>query len=136
MKLMRSLFVVAAMGTGVALLQPMQPSKARADDTPAPKYSDDVGPFLKKYCSNCHGGDKPKAGIVLDGDYDTLMKAKTKKGKDLIKASSTSGSQLYNCITGANGAKKMPPRMAQDQPTKDEIKKVGDWIKAGAKNDQ
>ena|SRR5579862_3597875 len=135
MKLMRSLFVVAALGTGVALLQPMQPSTARADDTPAPKFSDDVGPFLKKYCSNCHSGDKPKAGIVLDGDYDNLMKAK-RKGKEIIKASSTSGSLLYSCLTGANGAKMMPPRMAQDKPTKDEIKKVGDWIKAGAKNDQ
>lgn len=134
MKLMRSLFVVAALGTGVALLQPIQPSKARADNTPAPKFSEDVGPFLKKYCSNCHSGDKPKAGIVLDGDYDNLMKAK-RKGKEIIKANSTSGSLLYNCLTG-NNAKKMPPRMAQDQPTKDEIKKVGDWIKAGAKNDQ
>ena len=136
MKLIRSLFVVSALGTGLALIQPMQPSSARADDSKAaPKFSEDVGPFLKKYCSNCHGGDKPKAGIVLDGDYDTLMKA-TRKGKAIVKASSTSGSMLYNCISGSNGAKPMPPRMAQDKPTKDEIKKVGEWIKAGAKNDQ
>ena len=135
MKLMRSLFVVTALGAGIALIQPMQPSTARADETPAPKFSDDVGPFLKKYCSNCHSGDKPKANIVLDGDYDNLMKAK-RRGKEIVKASSTSGSLFYNCITSSNGAKPMPPRMAQDRPTKDEIKKVGEWIKAGAKNDQ
>src|SRR5580704_6045576 len=131
MKLMRSLFVVAALGAGVAILQPIQPSTARADDTPAPKFSEDVGPFLKKYCSNCHGGDKPKAGIVLDGTYDGLMNA-MRKGKAIITASSTSKSLLYNCISGASGFKPMPPRMAQDKPTKDEIKKVGAWIKAGA----
>ncbi len=134
MKLIRSLFVVSALGAGIALIQPMQPSTVRADDSPSPKFSEDVGPFLKKYCSNCHGGDKPKAGIALDGSYDGLMGA-MRKGKPIIKASSTSGSLLYNCISGSGG-KIMPPRQAQDKPTKDEIKKVGEWIKAGAKNDQ
>jgi len=136
MKLIRTLFVVSAVGTGLALIQPMQPSSARADDSKAaPKFSEDVGPFLKKYCSNCHGGDKPKAGIVLDGSYDGLMKA-TRKSKPIVTASSTSKSLMYNCISGSNGAKRMPPPMAQDKPSKDEVKKVGEWIKAGAKNDE
>jgi hypothetical protein len=135
MKLIRSLMVVSAAGLGVAVLQPIQPNTARAEDAPAVKFSDDVGPFLKKYCSECHGGDKPKAGITLDGSYDGVMKA-MRKGKAIITASSPAKSLMYNCISGASGAKPMPPRMAQNKPTKDEINKVRDWIKAGAKNDE
>jgi cytochrome c5 len=132
MKLIRTLLAMSVMGLGVALIQPMQPSTARADDKPAPKFSEDVGPFLKKYCSSCHGEEKPKAGVTLDGSYDGLMKA-MRKGKSLITASSTEKSLLYSCISGA---KPMPPRQAKAKPTKDEIAKIKEWIKAGAKNDE
>jgi hypothetical protein len=40
-------------------------------DTPAraqtkPSYSQDIAPILATYCTGCHGGARPKAGLALD----------------------------------------------------------------------
>ena len=47
-------------------------NRSAADDAPKPKPADsvafgkDVIPLLKSYCTNCHGGAKPKGGMALD----------------------------------------------------------------------
>ncbi len=46
---------------------------ARANE---PTYQKDVLPFLKTYCTSCHGGTKPKAGLSFDkyGDEQSVLK--------------------------------------------------------------
>ncbi len=43
--------------------------EAKKDDKAAPKF-DDVKPLLAKYCTSCHGGMKPRAGMALDAYRD------------------------------------------------------------------
>src|SRR5438477_301170 len=43
---------------------------AVAEDQPS--YAKQVKPFLAKYCSECHSGDHPKAGLNLD-TYKSIM---------------------------------------------------------------
>lgn len=43
---------------------------ADADPTQAENYRRDVAPFLEKYCTSCHGGEAPKAGLKLDAFPD------------------------------------------------------------------
>src|SRR6516162_8785374 len=42
----------------------------RAGDAPRkmskPAFSEKVAPFLAKYCTRCHGGEKPRAELALD----------------------------------------------------------------------
>ncbi|MEY4396194.1 MAG: hypothetical protein RL595_3443 [Planctomycetota bacterium] len=93
----------------------------------APTYTKDIQPFLTKYCVDCHGANKPKAGYRLDS-YDSL----TGKGR---KASVVPGepdkSKLVMTMTGQ--AKLMPPKKSSTRPTADEIEMVKTWVKNGAK---
>jgi hypothetical protein len=67
-------------------------------------FAKDIQPFLTKYCVDCHGANKPKAGYRLDS-YEALVG----KGK---KASVVPGdpdkSKLVMTMTG--NAKLMPPK--------------------------
>lgn len=93
----------------------------------APTFTKDIQPFLTKYCVDCHGANKPKAGYRLDS-YEAL----TGKGR---KASVVPGepdkSKLVMTMTGA--AKLMPPKKSSTRPTAEEIEMVKTWVKNGAK---
>jgi|GEM_PF-416344 len=90
-------------------------------------FAKDIQPFLTKYCVDCHGTNKPKAGYRLDS-YEALVG----KGK---KASVVPGdpdkSKLVMTMTG--NAKLMPPKKSSIRPTPDEIEMVKTWVKNGAK---
>ena len=105
-------------------------ASARAEDPKAaPTYAKDVGPFIKKYCTECHGNAKAKAGVKLDGSYDSLMKA-SRRGNMLVDAGNPDKSVLLKCMNGS-GYKKMPPRKSSSQPSKDEIAAIKTWIADG-----
>lgn len=103
-------------------------SPARSADGEA-SFKDDVQPFFAKYCVQCHGDMKPKAGLGLTS-YDALMKSKRKA----VVAGKPEQSRLILSMTG-KGGKPMPPPKAQPKPSPDEIEKVKAWVKAGAKDD-
>jgi hypothetical protein len=94
----------------------------------APSFSKTVMPLLTKYCVDCHGATKPKAGVNVSS-FDDLMKGK----KSVVVAGKPEQSKLYTTMIGQG--KRMPPRKAAKQPTAQEIAIVKAWIAAGAKND-
>jgi len=101
---------------------------ARADDKD-PSYTKDIKPFLTKYCVECHGDGKPKAGVRVNS-YDALIKAGR---KTLVVPKKPDESFLVMTMVGK--AKRMPPRKFTDQPTEKEINLVKAWVEAGAKDD-
>jgi hypothetical protein len=100
--------------------------------------------FLKKYCADCHTGDKPKSEV---DDYDVLSYASlTKKRIDddkkeyfLVKAGSKGkqaldGSKLWQMM-GVD--KMMPPKKfdkkeVKNIPSDKERDTIKNWLEAGA----
>jgi mono/diheme cytochrome c family protein len=95
-----------------------------------PSFTKEVKPFLAKYCIECHGVNKPKAGFNFSS-YDDLMKG-SKKKKAIVEGK-PDDSLLVKTLDGTE--KKMPPKKSTKQPTAMEIDVVKAWIKAGAKDD-
>jgi mono/diheme cytochrome c family protein len=95
----------------------------------APSFTKDVKPFLAKYCVECHGAGKPKAGLNVSS-FDDLMKGGKKK---VIVAGKAEESLLIKTMEGKG--KPMPPKKYEKQPTAKEIDLVKAWINAGAKDD-
>jgi len=95
-----------------------------------PSFSKDVQPFLMKYCVECHGDNKPKAGLNF-ASYDSLMKGARKKP---VVAGRPQNSLLILTME-SRGKKKMPPTKYKNQPTAKEISVVRAWVQAGAKDD-
>lgn len=100
-----------------------------ADDPPS--YTKDVKPFLKTYCMDCHSGFRAKAGYSV-ATFDSLLK-KGRGGSALVVPEKADESRLLLSMTGKT-RRAMPPRN-KPQPKAEEIAKVRDWIKAGAKDD-
>jgi hypothetical protein len=113
-------FVALLGGAGLA---------AAADDPPS--YTKDVKPFLKTYCMDCHSGARPKAGYSVE-TFDALLK-KGRGGWALVVPEKPDDSRLLASLTGKT-RRAMPPKN-KTQPKADEIAKVREWIKAGAKDD-
>lgn len=75
-------------------------------------------------CTNCHG-ENGKAGLDLR-THEAAMKS------GAIKEGDAAGSALVQALRGQNGKKQMP--MMAAPLGEDEIKKVEEWIAAGAKS--
>jgi hypothetical protein len=95
----------------------------------APSYTRDVKPFLAKYCMECHSGNKVKAGYSVE-TFDRLTKM-GRKGA-LVVPEKPDDSLVIRTMAGKG--KQMPPRRST-QPKAEDIARVRDWIKAGAKDD-
>src|SRR5262249_53348261 len=94
----------------------------------APSFTQDVQPFLAKYCADCHGGSKPKAGVNLE--YKGLLSGGRRK---MVVPGKPDDSPLVRVLEGT--AKQMPPRRYTNQPTAKEIALVREWIASGAKEE-
>jgi hypothetical protein len=95
----------------------------------APSYTKDVKPFLAKYCMECHNNSKAKSGYSVE-TFDRLTRT-GRKGALVVPEKPDDSLTLRTM--GGKG-KQMPPRRSL-QPKADEIAKVREWIKAGAKDD-
>ena len=85
--------------------------------------------ILGAKCVQCHGQmGPPKAGIDLR-TYAAIMKG-GRKGP-VVVAGDTAGSPLVQALRGQGGKTQMPFRQAALPD--DQIQKIEDWIKAGAK---
>jgi hypothetical protein len=84
--------------------------KAPAED---PAFKAKVLPFLKKYCMDCHSGEKAKGGLTLEG-YTSEAQARKDRKNWLA---------MQHVIAGGE----MPPKN-KPQPTKDEKEFFLTWI--------
>jgi mono/diheme cytochrome c family protein len=85
-----------------------QPSK-----TEKSAFSKEIAPLLKTYCTRCHGGARPRGGIVLEGDRDenTIRKERN----------------VWERVAHAVRAGEMPPA-SRKQPTKEEVQRLASWV--------
>jgi mono/diheme cytochrome c family protein len=102
---------------------------ARAEAGDPPSYSQDVKPLMVKYCMDCHGGSRTKAGLDLSS-LESIMKGSRKRA--VVVAGNADKSALVRTMEG--GRPQMPPRKYAKQPTEKEVALVRAWIEAGAKD--
>src|SRR5947207_706271 len=89
----------------------------RADDLALERtFTAQVRPFFEKYCTDCHGGEKPEAHFDLT-TYSTL-------------AAVVSDQPHWKLITDKLAKNEMPPKDADEHPTVAERQLTIDWIKA------
>lgn len=115
---------------GLAPLRPPAPRVVAAPAGPAAFYEDAVAPLLEKHCVGCHGPDKQKGKLRLDG-YDAILSG----GKDgpVIAAGDPGESEMYRRIT-------LPPDDDDFMPSNDkpplsaaEVAVIERWIAGGAR---
>lgn len=103
-----------------------QAGAVRAAD--APSFTKDIQPLLNRYCVQCHGQTKPKAGVRLDS-YEGITNSKRRA----VVAGDPDQSRLILTMTGKG--RLMPPKKTNPRPTAEEIDTIKAWIKNGAKKD-
>src|SRR5262245_30869006 len=108
--------LVASLATGwpVSFMaaQSQPPATAPAEDQ---VFKERVQPFLKKYCGECHSGDKPKGGLTLDAYQSEAHARKDRKNWGTVQHGLASGD--------------MPPAKAKKPlPTKEEKEFIISWI--------
>jgi hypothetical protein len=59
----------------LALPAPAQSPATASSPRPAVNFARQVAPLLRQYCTDCHGGDKPRAGVALDRYRDDITAA-------------------------------------------------------------
>ena len=80
-----------------------------------PTFKTKVLPFVKKYCLDCHSGDKAKGGLTLEGYVSEAHARKDRKNWLAMQHVIASG--------------EMPPAKSKTpKPTKDEKEFILDWI--------
>ncbi len=88
---------------------------APAAPTEDPTFKTKVLPFVKKYCLDCHSGDKAKGGLTLEGYVSEAHARKDRKNWLAMQHVIASG--------------EMPPAKSKTpKPTKDEKEFILDWI--------
>lgn len=96
-------------------------------------YADVIAPLLTKRCVSCHGANKQKGGLRLDGR--SWIEKGGRHGK-VLKAGDPVGSELLQrVLLPPTHDEHMPPR-AKPQLTPPEITLLENWIHSGARFDQ
>jgi cytochrome c len=104
--------------------------KIEAKSPEAISYTQDVKPFFKTYCVECHGGAKAKAGYNLE-NFDGLVKG-GRKGPAVVPGDPDK-SMALRALAGQG--KQMPPKSYKNQPKDEDVSQLKAWIAAGAKDD-
>jgi hypothetical protein len=90
----------------------------------------DVVAITNNRCMPCHGGAEPKEELNLE-TIDGILKGG--EHGPIVVAGNAAESKMVLVMRGAEGHKKMPPQ--GDPVPEEEIKKIEEWINAGAKTD-
>ena len=90
-------------------------------------FDHDIAPILRDHCLRCHGGEKTKGKLSLKSRSDALKEAAN--GICLVPGQPDK-STLYTRLIDAED--KMPPAK-EKQLTEEQIQRVHQWIKDGAK---
>ncbi len=90
---------------------------ARAADAPQSDalFESRIAPFLKTYCTECHGGDEPKGDLSLESYRDAASVAKDPEN--------------WERVLEMLQLEEMPPE-DEKQPSKVERQRIVDWIAA------
>jgi mono/diheme cytochrome c family protein len=105
-----------------------------ASDKTGVSYATDIKPIFDTSCIKCHGAEKAKARLRLDG-----REAALKGGEDgkVVLPGDSAGSMLVQCVAHAgkpDGFMPPPRNKANILPlTKEQIGLIRAWIDQGAK---
>jgi hypothetical protein len=125
-----SLVIAQAAGKPAVDLSKIPP----ASDKTGVTYASDIKPIFDKSCIKCHGAEKPKARLRLDG-----LEASLKGGEDgkVILPGDSAGSMLIHNVAHAGKPDTFmpPPRNKANIPplSNDQIGLIRAWIDQGAK---
>ena len=97
-------------------------------------FKKDIQPILEKNCYECHSEKtgKKKGGFVFD-DLETFKLDINPNGNAQITPGKPAESHLFEVITDPNHERHMPPK---GQLSDGDVKKMRDWIMAGATFDK
>jgi len=84
----------------------------------ADDYSSRIAPFLRRYCTGCHGGPKPRSGFSLQFRDEQAARKATAGDED-----------FWIRVVAAVESEQMPPSGVKS-PTNRERKMLIDWINA------
>ena len=116
---------LAGLGPSVALVRAEQPGAS--DPAKTIDFSRDIQPIFAQRCFSCHGAEKQKSGLRLDG------KAKAFEGGDsglVIIPGKASESRLYKLVAGLEPELVMPQK--GERLTSNQIALLKAWIDSGA----
>jgi hypothetical protein len=118
----RAALSVLALGAGAA----------NAEDQTPLEYDRDVRPILSENCLPCHGQDPKKrmAGLRLDSFEGATA---DRGGHAALAPGRPEASALYQRITAAEPARRMPPVYSNRHLTADQIAILKRWIEDGGK---
>ncbi len=100
---------------GFVFVVTTQPDKPDVEPTLEQRFADDVLPFVKSHCLNCHGVDKQEGKLDLSGVSSVAVVIKNHLTWDLVLERLEAG--------------EMPPKKVPQQPTPHERTIVTEWIK-------
>jgi cytochrome c5 len=112
----------AALLLGIAVTEP---SAVRADATPeeataarqalaTKTFDEKIAPFVKSYCTECHGDKVRKGGVTF---------------RNALKNPGASDFRKQWKLSAANvKSHEMPPEDAKKQPTAEEVRVFADWV--------
>src|SRR5437773_9756059 len=107
------LLVWSALSTGLAHGAPPDEKKSQGQGVAASAFSHDVAPFLKAYCTSCHGGMRPRGKLSLE-----TYREDPKMSEDRA---------VWAKVARALRGHDMPPEN-KPQPKAEEVAKVTAWI--------
>jgi mono/diheme cytochrome c family protein len=105
-----------------------------ASDKTSVTYATDIKPILEKSCITCHGADKHKGRLRLDG-LEAVLKG-GEDGKVVVPGNSAESMLVHNIAQAGDPDAYMPPpkNKANIPPlTKEQIGIIRAWIDQGAK---
>ena len=105
-----------------------------ASDKTGVTYATDIKPIFDKSCIKCHGAQKPKGRLRLDGLEGALKGGED--GKVILPGNSAGSVLVHNIAYAGDPDDYMPPprNKANIQPlTKEQIGLIRAWIDQGAK---
>ena len=122
--------VVVAVLTGMSALSAPRAAGSPVDEAPV-DFQSQVRPILSDACFECHGPD-PKARLAdLRLDLEEGVFSERPAGSPVTPGDPDS-SLVYQRITHADAALRMPPKYAHKELTEDQIQVVRRWIEEGA----
>jgi mono/diheme cytochrome c family protein len=108
----------------------LPPASTQKDVT----YAKDIKPIFDKSCVKCHGGAKPKGGLVLETLAGAIKGGK--EGKVIVPGKSAESKMVFSIAHAGDEDDFMPPpdnKVGMKQLTKEEVGLIRAWIDQGAK---
>lgn len=106
-----------------------------AEGTPpsAPvEFNKHIRPILSDACFHCHGFDPGNRKADLRLDVFEGATASLKEGRQAVKPGDLDDSELWKRVNAAKPDDRMPPPKSGKKLTREQIDRLGQWIKLGA----